>query len=215
MAVQMDKLFPREFIRNDGLTLIIQQAVVGDVGCVIWDSAIVLAKYLESNDFDKGKDLNGKKILELGSGTGCLGIVASTFGAQVYITDLESYVPLMHVNIEENREHTTGSIEALTLDWQHSHFTCPNLDYILVSDCIYYSESVKPLVDTITRLCEQKTVVLCSYEERTTGRNPEFQREFFKLMENHFDVREIPRSHQDNLYCSNDIHIMRFTKRSQ
>uniref|UniRef100_A0A0L8FIC9 Protein-lysine methyltransferase METTL21D n=2 Tax=Octopus bimaculoides TaxID=37653 RepID=A0A0L8FIC9_OCTBM len=215
MAVQMDKLFPREFIRNDGITLTIYQAAVGDVGCVIWDAAIVLAKYLESIDFDKGKHLKRKKILELGAGTGCLGIVAATFGAHVYITDLDSYVPLMQENINVNKEHTTGEIEAKTLNWESSNFLCPGLDYILVSDCIYYSQSVKPLVNTITRLSEPKTVVLCSYEERTTGKYPELQRDFFKLMEANFNVEEIPRSHQDDCYHSSDIHIMRFIKKAK
>lgn len=80
MAVNLEKLFPREYVRNDGVTLNIYQAAIGDVGCVVWDAALVLAKYLESADFLHGRLLQDKTVLELGAGTGCLGIVAATFG---------------------------------------------------------------------------------------------------------------------------------------
>ncbi|CAE1259458.1 VCPKMT [Acanthosepion pharaonis] len=214
MAVNLEKLFPREYVRNDGVTLNIYQAAIGDVGCVVWDAALVLAKYLESADFLHGRLLQDKTVLELGAGTGCLGIVAATFGAKVCITDLESCLPLMQMNIGENHEQITGKIEAQILDWNSHDTLTSRPDYILISDCIYYSESVKPLVDTINRLCEPHTIVLCSYEERTSGNKPELQRHFYELIEATFNVQEIPQNHQDDFYHSSDIHIMKFTKKS-
>ena len=68
--------FVREFaIFNT--TLNIHQAFVGDVGCVVWDAAIVLAKYLEKTRHD---DLKSKKILELGAGTGIVGLCCCLAG---------------------------------------------------------------------------------------------------------------------------------------
>jgi predicted nicotinamide N-methyase len=43
----------------------------------------VLARYIAR----RGKALQGLNVLELGSGTGLVGLVAGYFGAQVYITD--------------------------------------------------------------------------------------------------------------------------------
>ena len=72
----MTNTFVREL---EGLNsnLEIHQAVVGDVGCVVWDSAIVLAKYLEKTR--KG-DIKDKIILELGAGTGIVGLSCAVLG---------------------------------------------------------------------------------------------------------------------------------------
>lgn len=42
------KMFTREVeLESVGGNLLLSQEVEGDVGCVVWDAAIVLAKYLE------------------------------------------------------------------------------------------------------------------------------------------------------------------------
>ncbi|KAJ8316921.1 hypothetical protein KUTeg_004825 [Tegillarca granosa] len=75
-----DNFFIREYEKNNGDILIINQLEVGDVGCVVWDAALVLSKYLETKDFSFGKELDGKHMIEIGAGTGIVGIVAATFG---------------------------------------------------------------------------------------------------------------------------------------
>lgn len=55
------------------------QKKVGDVSCVIWDAALVLAKYLDKTS-QKTKWLEGKQVLELGAGLGCAGITAACLG---------------------------------------------------------------------------------------------------------------------------------------
>ena len=79
----MNSLFERELERTDGRVLRISQCYIGDVGCVVWDAAIVLCHYLESSDFidESGTNiLKGKNVIELGSGTGIVGIQASSCG---------------------------------------------------------------------------------------------------------------------------------------
>ena len=85
MAAPLDKLFVRNFDRNDGSTLKINQSEIGDVGCVVWDAAIVLSCYLDSADFannktSTGNKLEGQHVLELGSGTGLVGLQAACLG---------------------------------------------------------------------------------------------------------------------------------------
>src|SRR5687767_12939371 len=58
-------------------------------GIVVWPSAIALSHELAT------RDLAGKRILELGAGTGLPGIVAASLGARVVQTDRQSLV--MHV----------------------------------------------------------------------------------------------------------------------
>jgi predicted nicotinamide N-methyase len=77
----MDKYFIREFQLMNNVTLEFLQHTVGDVGCVVWDAALVLAGYLDNSV----KHLDNLNILELGSGTGCVGLVAAALGYS-YIT---------------------------------------------------------------------------------------------------------------------------------
>lgn len=75
--------FTREIEFTDG-TLQINQSYIGDVGHVVWDAAIVLAKFLDGKYFkDEEKQCNmlaSKSIVELGSGTGLVGLVAAMKG---------------------------------------------------------------------------------------------------------------------------------------
>lgn len=62
-------------------------------GAVVWDAAVILAKYMEitPKDFNTSK-LQGRKILELGSGCGLAGIAFMMRGAHVTFTDLPQVV---------------------------------------------------------------------------------------------------------------------------
>lgn len=86
MAADRDdsKYFVREIERNDGRALKVKQCYMGDVGCVVWDAAIVLAKYLETKQFyDPSEGVNvwaGSSVVELGAGTGVVGLMAATLG---------------------------------------------------------------------------------------------------------------------------------------
>ncbi|KAK7021978.1 hypothetical protein SK128_006312 [Halocaridina rubra] len=166
-------------------SLSIYQENEGDVGCVVWDAAIVLAKYLEKQRKNKCM-ITGFKVLELGSGTGFLGLAAALLGAsQVTITDLQKFLPLMAMNIKKNKEVIDVEVEAKVLEWgNRDHIGAiqkPNV--ILVADCIYYEQSLEPLISTMRNMCEKNTVILMSYEERTTGDKPSVQNNFFEIMD--------------------------------
>lgn len=79
-----DRYFVRELEKKDGRTLKVRQCYLGDVGCVVWDAAIVLAKYLETKQFydpPSGRNVwSGRSVVELGAGTGAVGLVAATLG---------------------------------------------------------------------------------------------------------------------------------------
>ncbi len=76
----MEKFFIREFHRKNGDILKINQCEIGDVGCVVWDAALVLASYLETLHFSHSVCFKGKKVLELGAGTGLVGIQTAVAG---------------------------------------------------------------------------------------------------------------------------------------
>ncbi|KAM6961049.1 protein N-lysine methyltransferase METTL21D [Aplochiton taeniatus] len=213
-SAEQDHYFVREIEKNDGCVLRMKQCYKGDVGCVVWDAAIVLAKYLETKQFyDPACQLNAwsqKCVLELGSGTGVVGLMAATLGAQVTVTDLEDLQTLLQVNIQENHHLVSkGSISAKVLKWGEDVLEfLPHPDYILMADCIYYEQSIAPLVETLKLLSGPETCVLCCYEQRTEGVNPKVEREFFELLQRDFLCKEIPLDQQDSEFNSPDIHIL-------
>ncbi|CAH2327895.1 Hypothetical predicted protein [Pelobates cultripes] len=205
-------MFIRELERGDGKVLKIRQLCSGDVGCVVWDAAIVLAKYLESPEGPRMKEAS---VLELGSGTGIVGIMAGSLGANVILTDLEELQDLMKMNIDRNADLITGSCQAKVLKWGEdvTEFMPPS-NYILMADCIYYEESLRPLVKTLKDLASPETCILCCYEQRTTGKNPEIERLFFELMKDNFEIEKVPLDKHDTEYRSEDIHILQVYKKN-
>ncbi|XP_062252450.1 protein-lysine methyltransferase METTL21D [Platichthys flesus] len=222
MAADADEneYFVREIEKNDGCALKVKQCYLGDVGCVVWDAAIVLAKYLETKQFhDPSAGVNvwaGRRLLELGAGTGVVGLMAATLGAQVTVTDLEDLQTLLRVNIQENKAHISGgSVTAKVLKWGEdvSDFL-PSPHYVLMADCIYYEQSIVPLVETLKLLSGPDTCIICCYEQRTEGVNPQVERQFFELLEQHFRFEEIPSDKQDPEFSSPDIHILHIRKKA-
>ncbi|KAM4664437.1 protein N-lysine methyltransferase METTL21D [Discoglossus pictus] len=208
---EQDGVFIRELSLANGTELRIRQLSSGDVGCVVWDAAIVLSKYLESPE---GPRLEGRAVLELGAGTGIVGIMAATLGANVAVTDLEDLQELMKTNIKDNAHLISGSCQAKVLKWgeEISEFL-PSPDYILMADCIYYEESLEPLLKTLTDIAGSKTCVLCCYEQRTMGKNPQIERKFFELLKADFEYEKVPLEKHDEEYRSEDIHILQIYKK--
>ena len=50
----------------------------------------------------------GRRVLELGAGTGALGIAVAALGGDVVITDLPDVVPLTRKNVEANAASFSG-----------------------------------------------------------------------------------------------------------
>jgi len=74
----------------------------------------VLLLYIEAEK----SSLIGKRIVELGSGTGIVGIGAAVLGAKVVITDMGPMIGLMELNVSENKL-TSDQCEAKELTWYY------------------------------------------------------------------------------------------------
>ncbi|CAG5131101.1 unnamed protein product [Candidula unifasciata] len=222
-SVNLTELFSRCFELKNGTELILHQSAVGDVGCVVWDAAIVLCSYFvkcaglkQGQLYVDSLDFQGKSMLDLGSGTGAVGLVTACLGARAIVTDLPDFVPLMQYNITENKGKFTGSCSAEPLRWgdreqmsflKQSDFP-HGADFIVLADCVYYEESLESLVETILYFSSERTHVYCSFEERDMGNKPELQQKFFQMMRTQFDITKVPLSAQDPDYSSADIHVL-------
>ncbi|GAX73805.1 hypothetical protein CEUSTIGMA_g1256.t1 [Chlamydomonas eustigma] len=100
-----------------------QWELENDAGAVVWDAALVLSHFLihsqevSSLQATSGPTgLKGKTVLELGSGTGVVGLVAAALGASaVLLTDLCHLTSYLSSNIKLNSME--GCVMSLELEW--------------------------------------------------------------------------------------------------
>ncbi|XP_067123256.1 protein N-lysine methyltransferase METTL21D-like [Centruroides vittatus] len=213
----VERTFSREVeVESVNVVLKINQCEVGDVGCVVWDAGLVLAKYLDYLNMASNKEyplLQGKNVIDIGSGTGLVGLVAACIGGNVTLTDLPELLPLLVLNIKENKHHFLGSVKADVLKWGETNSNFSQPDLLLVGDCIYYEKSLKPLVNTLSMLSNSNTEILLSYEERSFHNSNLLQTEFFDTIKETFVIENIPISEMHPDFHSSDIFILKIKKK--
>ena len=104
---------------------------------LVWEASLHLPKFFERH---KCISLKGKRVLELGSGTGMCGIAVAASGADVILTDQERALPLLRKNCDQNVDSVApGTLSVRALYWGHEphHHDLPKFDVILASDCLY------------------------------------------------------------------------------
>ena len=122
----------------------------GVTGAVVWDSAVVLAKFLEH------------------------AADAGLLSARVLATDLPDRVRLLRKNLEEN-VGDGGSAAVAELVWGDGYELDPELllwlepeppELVLGSDVVYSEEAVGDLLATLCRIAGPRTTVLLAGELR-------------------------------------------------
>ncbi|CAM6099596.1 unnamed protein product [Calypogeia fissa] len=164
----------------------------------VWDSAIVLSKYIERSP----TLVAGKRCLELGAGCGLPGIVSATLGAKtVVLTDLPDNLPLLRNNAAANHVAHIVSVESLVWGSQPAHLDAP-YDIVIATDVMYIVEALGPLIKTMKYLSEPKTKVLLAY-----GRNRQAEDMFVAKIAPHFVMERVADSDLDDLYQCVDVDV--------
>eukprot|EP00118_Oscarella_pearsei_P001154 m.311870 g.311870 ORF g.311870 m.311870 type:complete len:224 (+) comp167494_c0_seq1:2-673(+) len=206
--MDLSATFVREYETPAG-TLSLHQVGIGDTGCVVWDAALVLSGCVKELGRRKPGFWQNKCVIELGAGTGAVGLVAATCGASCILTDLTQFIPLIQFNIDANRAVLKGSAKAEVLEWGNVFRMPEHVDVLLMSDIVYYAESLDPLIKTVNSLCGPDTIVLMSYEERTSDCKKKIKARFFELFSRTFEWTEIGKEDQDLTYQSDDIIVLK------
>ncbi|XP_050532779.1 protein N-lysine methyltransferase METTL21D-like [Daktulosphaira vitifoliae] len=203
----------RDFdLESLSITLKFQQYEYGDVNCVVWDAAIVLAKYLELLYIENKKIFSSKRVLELGSGLGCVGITAACFGGEVILTDLPNHLHQLQCNIEENAVHLQGRAKSIALKWGDRLEIDP-FDVLLMADCIYYTEVIPDLIKTMVDSTTSQTVILICQELRDTEKQKTSWKLFVDKLMQYFTITYIPEKEQHPIFRSSDICIINAKKK--
>ncbi|KAM4670208.1 protein N-lysine methyltransferase METTL21A isoform 1-T1 [Amazona ochrocephala] len=165
------------------------------VAAVVWDAAVVLCAYLEMG----GIDLRDRSVIELGAGTGLLGIVATLLGAHVTITDRAAALEFLELNVQANLPselRPRAVVKELTWGRDLHNFPSGAFDFILGADIVYLEETFAELLQTLEHLCSEQTVILLSCRIRY-----ERDHRFLRMLRGRFSVSEV---HYDS---SKEVHI--------
>ncbi|XP_050429091.1 protein N-lysine methyltransferase METTL21D-like isoform X2 [Adelges cooleyi] len=183
-----------------------------EVNCVVWDAALVLAKYLEILYEKQNTIFASKRVLELGAGLGCVGITAACFGGDVILTDLSQNLQQLQCNIDENKLHIKGNAKADALKWGNKLQAEP-FDILLMADCIYYIEVIEDLVKTMVDSTTPETLILISQEIRDTDKQKTSWEMFTNTLIKYFTISYIPEDEQHPIYRSSDILLINAKKK--
>lgn len=139
------------------------------IGGVEWPAACLFCHVLANNPAFYKDLFVGKKILELGAGTGMGGIAVDKIcgvdasKSEVLITDLKQYLTHLEQNVEMNNAARSCHVEAL--DWLNlpdfvsKRPTSHKFDIILALECVYREDLYQPLIDTILCTSTKNTLI--------------------------------------------------------
>ncbi|XP_074857871.1 protein N-lysine methyltransferase METTL21A isoform X2 [Carettochelys insculpta] len=134
-------------------------------------------------------DLQGRSVIELGAGTGLLGIVATLLGAHVTLTDRETALEFLKSNVQANLPpdlQTRAAVKELTWGRNLGNFSPGKFDFILGADIIYLEDTFVDLLQTLEHLCSERTVILLSCRIRY-----ERDQNFLEMLKGRFSVHEV------------------------
>ncbi|XP_070607962.1 protein-lysine methyltransferase METTL21C [Erythrolamprus reginae] len=181
--------FDKEHYCYAGHNIIIQESIEC-FGAVVWPAALALCQYLESNQEEI--DLKGKKVLEIGAGTGLVSIVASILGAFVTATDLPEVLVNLEFNITRNIQNLdVHKPEVRKLIWgtnlpedfpKETH----HYDFIVATDVVYHHTALDSLLDTLRYLCQPGTTLVWANKFRFST-----DYEFLDSMSNLFNITQL------------------------
>lgn len=113
-------------------------------GVMLWPASIALAHDLLA----RGDALRGKRVLELGAGTGIPGIVAASLGAEVLQIDRSEVA--IHVCELNKARNGVPDLQVREADWESFEASQP-YDLILGSDVLY----VTTMHERLRAICER------------------------------------------------------------
>jgi len=174
-------------------------------GGIAWPAGEVLSRYIVRRGRDYWK---GKRVLELGSGTGLVGLVAGYLGAHAVLTDQRPILELMRENVRLNGLQET--VEALELNWGEPLPTMEPFDVVLAADCVYFEPVFPLLVQTLGDLALQNgnnSDFLFCYKKRRKA-----DRRFFNLLKKSFAWVEVDDDPDRPTYSKEAISLLRLSR---
>jgi hypothetical protein len=129
----------------------------------VWDAGLILVEALSKNP----SLVRGKRVIELGAGTGLVSTCAGALGAShVKVTDMEEHVPVLLDTISLNTHFGLAHVRAEALQWGSTCMEIETWDVVLGSDIVYEPKCWDALLGTIRALSSEQTSVIIAHRPR-------------------------------------------------
>jgi predicted nicotinamide N-methyase len=196
-----------------GVILPVKQELSSGLGAVVWQCGVALSQLIDLHP----ALVRGKAVLELGSGTGLVGIVAAVSGAaSTILTDLPELQTLLADNCalcatacEQGDLPNRVVIADFTWGTERPQPLRGKCDVVIVSDALY-DERIFPLfLHAIKEVLGQDTVLLMSYKKRLASREIAFFTELAEVLQ----MRVAPKEALDPELQEAGVYLIRATRR--
>ena len=180
----------------------------------------MLLKYLENvEEFPYPDFWKEKRIIDIGSGTGVIGIACALLttgisGTHVTLTDRAPLLDLLQDNAFKLNSISPSRLCVKELDWGNPLPKVPGtpevFDLILLSDVVTkaYRDSFPGLIQTLKDLATPSTRIILAYELRDAS-----DKDFFDLLTSSgFSLKKVADDKLDPDYSAEDIGIFEITK---
>ncbi|KAJ8439745.1 hypothetical protein Cgig2_009569 [Carnegiea gigantea] len=151
-----DPNFRRHHVSSLNADIVIRQLPSEGLAFQLWPAATTLLSLLDDRHLEFRRQGRRIRILELGSGTGLVGIAAAAIlGADVTVTDLAPVIGNLEFNVAANSEVIAGGgggVSVAELSWgnvDQMEKVGREYDLILGSDVVYHNHLYEPLMETL------------------------------------------------------------------
>ncbi|KAK0468013.1 putative methyltransferase-domain-containing protein [Desarmillaria tabescens] len=197
-----EKTMRLTFMKPSMEPLVVTLSVDASPGCggIVWPAGQVLSNYLVRRDRSFFQD---KTILELGSGTGLVGIVAAKLGANVWVTDQAPLLDIMRQNVLRN--NLSSRCTVAELNWGDPiPADIPAPDVVLAADCVYFEPVFPLLVQTLCDIYEKKPEILFCYKKRRKA-----DKRFFAMLKKKFTWEQVMDDPDREIYNRDSVTLVR------
>jgi len=144
----------------------------------IWEASIVLADHLATRPVTPEK-----RLLEIGCGTGVVGIVAAAFGHRVTMTEYnEDALNFASANAQANLPPDGANLDIHRLDWNSPRLE-GRFDTIVGSEVIYKETDYESILKLFRRYLKPSGGIILAEGVRKTSL------EFFRQISDRFDIK--------------------------
>ncbi|GCC35812.1 EEF1A lysine methyltransferase 3-like [Chiloscyllium punctatum] len=171
-----------------GYSLRISRFINANLGfsAYVWEAGVALCQYFQKEKIN----FTSKKVIELGSGTGIVGILATLLGGDVTMTDKPNILKQIENNVSINIPTACQHrVKVRALTWGEDQTKFPTAyDIILGSDIVYSSVSYPALLETFRYLARQGATIYLATEIRKSNDSTYFHE---KLLPQYFNCQVV------------------------